>query len=277
MKVLYKLFRIKHYIKNFLIFVPFLFGSMFSLIDIKNIIIAFFAFSFMASCIYIINDIKDIERDKKHPVKKNRPIASGKVSIKLAKIIAIFMFIGAFILNYICSSNPLSYVWLLIYFLLNLLYSFKLKRIPIFDIVCLVSFYIIRIYYGGAVVGVPVSNWLYLALMSLAAFLAFGKRRNELQKNGEESRTVLKFYNQEFLDKFMYVSLALAINFYSLWAIEHAKQYFEYTIPIVFIILMRYSLIIEGESDGDPVEVVFKDRTLTIFGIIYAVITCALI
>ena len=147
MKVLYKLLRIKHYIKNFLIFVPFLFGSIINIVDFKNVIISFFAFSLMASCIYIINDIKDVEKDRTHPVKKNRPIASGKVSIKISRIIAAFMFMGAIILNYICAPNLKSFVWLLIYFILNLLYSFKLKHVPIFDIVSLVSFYIIRIYY----------------------------------------------------------------------------------------------------------------------------------
>ena len=99
-----------------------------------------------------------------------------------------------------------------------------------------------------------------------------------MKKNGESSRDVLKFYNKEFLDKFMYVSLALALAFYSLWAIEHSSQYFEYTIPIVFVILMRYCLIIEGESDGDPVEVVLKDKSLVLLTLIYVavVISCVL-
>ena len=269
MKVLLKLLRVKHYIKNFLIFIPFIFGSFVTLVDLKNIIIAFFAFSLMASCIYIINDIRDVEKDKNHPTKKDRPIASGKVSKGVAKICAMLLFVGSLVLNSFSSVNIYSYMWLLIYFVLNLLYSYKLKHVPIFDIVMLVSFYIVRVYYGATIVAVPVSKWLYLSVMTFASFLAFGKRRNELKRSGDETRAVLKFYNEKFLDKFMYLSLAIGITFYSLWAIEHTNEYFAYTIPLVFIILMRYSLIIEGESDGDPVEVIIKDKTLILLGLIY--------
>lgn len=269
MKATLKLLRVKHYIKNILIFIPFIFGTTLNIINIENMIVAFFAFSFMASTIYILNDLKDVEKDKLHPVKKNRPIASGKVSKGTALVIAVLLFAAAIVLNFLATNSILSYVWLGIYFILNVLYSCKLKEIPIIDIAVLVAFYIIRVYYGAAVAAVPVSSWLFLTVMSAAMFLAFSKRRNELKRKGTSSREVLKFYSLRFLDKFMYMSLAVTIVFYSLWAVEQANKCFAYTIPLLLMIFVRYCLLVETTDNDDPVEIVTKDKMMLVFEILY--------
>ena len=270
-KLFLKLIRIKHYIKNILLFIPVIFARALTRATLKEAIIGFFAFSFMASSIYIINDIKDVKNDMNHPTKKNRPIASGKVSIFKASLIALFMFTLALIMNYFVKERILSYSILISYFCLNLFYSFGLKNRPIVDIMLLVSFYILRIYYGGSIVGVNISDWLFLTVTFAALYLTFGKRRNEFIKS-KDTRTVLKYYNKEFLDKFMYLSLALTLVFYSIWVIEQNINYLVFSILLLFAIFLKYSLIVEGESDGDPTEVIFKDKFLIFLGFIYLVI-----
>lgn len=271
-KIFLRLIRIKHYIKNFLIFVPLLFAKQLFEKNFLSVVYGFFAFSFLASAIYIINDLKDIEKDKEHPTKKNRPIASGLVSKKIAIIITCIMITLSFILNSFAANSIQSYVFLLIYFLLNLGYTLILKNVAIIDIFLLMIFYIIRIYYGAIIVDVAVSNWLYLTIMSSSFFLAFGKRRNEIIKMKNKTRNVLQFYNHEFLDKFMYLSLTLTIVFYSLWAIDQEIDYLVLSIPLVFLIFMKYSLTVEGNSDGDPTEVLMNDKILLGLCVIYFII-----
>jgi len=270
-KTYIKLIRLKHYIKNILLFVPVFFAGALNKNSIKETIIGFFAFSFMASTIYIINDIKDVKNDKNHPTKKNRPIASGKVSILKAVLIAILMFILSLVFNYFTKARYISYSILMLYFSFNLFYSFGLKHKPIVDIMLLSSFYVLRIYYGAAIVGVKVSDWLLLTVTFAALYLTFGKRRNEFIKS-RDTREVLKYYNQQFLDKFMYLSLTLTLVFYSLWVIEQEIKYLSISILVLFMIFLKYSLIVEGESDGDPTEVIFKDKSLIVLGIIYILI-----
>ena len=269
-KLYLKLIRVKHYIKNILLFIPIVFANAITRSNVKALAFGFLAFSFMASAIYIINDIRDKKNDSLHPTKKFRPIASGEVSILEANIIAFLMFTLSLGLNYFVKNQIMSYTILIIYFSFNLFYSFGLKNRPIIDIMLLSSFYILRIYYGGVIIGVSISNWLFLTVTFAALYLTFGKRRNELVKS-IDTRSVLKFYNREFLDKFMYLSLSLTLVFYSLWVIEQQIEYLVFSVLIILIIFLKYSLIVEGESDGDPIEVIFKDKSLLLWGLIYAV------
>ena len=139
------------------------------------------------------------------------------------------------------------------------------------DVAILTSGFLLRVLYGAVVTEISVSNWLYLTVITLALYFSLGKRRNELQRiGGKETRTVLKFYNPEFLNKNMYMCLGLANAFYALWCMDdRTTQHYGgnsliLTIPIVLFITMRYSMDIEGNSDGDPVEVLIHDRGLLI-------------
>ena len=136
---------------------------------------------------------------------------------------------------------------------------------------------------GFNVTGIEISKWLYLTIIAMSFYLGLGKRRNELLKQKGNSRKVLKYYNQGFLDKNMYMCLALTIAFYSLWSVDPitiervSNTDLVWTVPFVILICMKYSLNIEGNSDGDPVEVVLKDKALLAMLAIYGVITVGII
>lgn len=278
MKKYLQLIRIKHYIKNGLIFLPVFFSQNLLHFDIlKNVLLSFLAFSFMCSTVYVVNDLKDIKKDRKHPEKKKRPLASGIVSKHEAYIIILILFILSLFLNFIANGNNIfSYLLLLLYLVINILYSFGFKNVPILDVVILVSGFLIRIIYGSVITGIDISSWLYLTVMSMAFYLGLGKRRKELEKNSSNSRKVLSKYSKEFLDKNMYLCMGLTIMFYSLWTIDPIIQssykLMVWTVPIVLIICMLYSLDIEGSSFGDPVEVVTKNKPLLLLIFIYIII-----
>lgn len=196
MKKYFKLIRIKHYIKNLLILFPVIFsGELFKIATIRSILLAFLSFSFAASVVYIINDIKDKEKDRLHEKKKNRPIASGQISVKNAIICAIILIMLSIICNYFASPKGflINYLFVIAYLIINIAYSFGLKNIPLIDITILASGFLIRLFYGAAIVNIQVSNWLYLTVLAVAFYLGLGKRRNEILNVGKDSRPVLQY------------------------------------------------------------------------------------
>ncbi len=287
MKNYLKLIRVKHWLKNGLVFLPLFFSINFLNKEMLLIsVLAFIIFSFTSSIVYVTNDIADIDKDKKHPIKKNRPLASGKVSINEAKMIrGILIILLGILLGIISKSVESIWVFLipLIYLGMNILYSKKLKSIPIIDVVVIVTGFILRVIYGGLVINVEVSKYLYLMIIFGSFFLAFGKRRNELEKNGTKSRESLSLYNQSFLDKNMYVAFALAIVSYTLWCVDPTtvthigNDYVFWTIPLLMIILQLYSLNIEGNSYGDPIDVILSDKKLEVFIGLYILVMIILI
>ena len=146
----------------------------------------------------------------------------------------------------------------------------------------LVSGFLLRVVYGSAVTGTPISDWLWLTVISAAFFFGLGKRRGELAAE-TDSRSVLKSYTREFLDKNMYVTLACALVFYSLWTVDPATaarmgtKNFVYTVPLVLIICMKYSLDLESKQGGDPVETVLRDKILLLLIALYGAVTLAAI
>ena len=261
-----KLFRVKHYIKNVLIFVPLLFSHQFKNVNlILSVFIAFLSFSLLSSAIYIFNDIKDKDLDSKHPKKKFRPIASGEISVKKAYI---FHFLLYFLSNMIILLNSNNILYQLI-----VLYSIKLKNIPIIDITCIMVGFLLRVILGCLVVNVLISSWLYLTIVSFSYYLALSKRRNEMLKVGKDTRNVLIAYNKNFLDKMMYVFLTSTIVFYSLWCANINSSLINLyliSIPILLLIIMQYSLIIESNSYGNPVDVIFENKLLLITIVLYS-------
>lgn len=267
-----KLIRVKHYLKNFLVFLPAIFsGTLFNQGILFKALIMFLSFSFVASIIYVINDLKDVENDKKHPIKKNRPIASGKVSKKAAIITILILLILTFILLYcIHLLFDFSTLILLIYFFMNICYSFGLKNVPLVDITILALGFVLRVVYGGIGLDIELSNWLFLTVLSVSFYMALGKRRNELLKNGKSSRKALSNYNKNFLDKSMYMFLSLTIVFYSLWAISvFNNSFFKYSVILIIVILLKYCMDVESDNFGDPIDVITHDNILMILGVIY--------
>lgn len=278
-----KLLRVKHYIKNLLIFFPLVFSrNLLNRQAFFKTLIGLAAFSLSASIVYIINDINDVEKDRRHPTKCLRPIASGAVSMRNAKAVLVLLCILVVALQYAASKNDWR-IWAVLtgYIASNLAYSLGAKNIALLDVFILVLGYILRIYYGAMLIGAPVSSWLYLTVLSMAAFLGFGKRRNELRMQGDVSRKVLGLYTSEFLDKAMYLCLCLTIVFYALWCEDMARvmenQILLFSVPLVLMICMRYSMDVEGDSDGDPVEVVLADKPLLLLTAGYALMMAAIL
>ena len=268
LKNILKLMRIKHYLKNGLIFLPLIFNSQ--LFEEKPLLMTFYgfiSFCLISSAVYVINDIKDVEKDRMHKIKKNRPIASGAISIKEAILLFIVLTISSLCINIFIIKEFSSILLISLYLILNIMYSLGLKNIPIIDVVILVSGFVIRVIYGASIMSIEISKWLYLTVMSGSFFMGFGKRRNEIIKQGNDSRAVLKYYTKDYLDKFMYACLVLTLMFYSLWSVDTSTtakfgENMIYTIPLVMIIFMKYCLDIEGNSYGDPVDVITSDKIL---------------
>lgn len=287
MKKYVKLLRVKHYIKNALILLPIMFGKqLFDMAVLPEMLWSLVSFCAISSAIYIFNDLCDAEEDKKHPIKCMRPVASGDISRKTAVVMMILMLIVCAVTNYFaCGSNLLAWILLAIYLIQNVLYSLKLKQVPILDIAVLASGFLIRVFYGSAISGRAVSNWLYLTVIAVSFYLGLGKRRNEsvlLEEN--ETRSVLKYYSYNFLDKNMYICSALTIVFYSLWSVDPLTVEFfgnnamVWTVPIVILICMTYSFSVEKSKADDPVDVLFGNKFLlmlialygfSVIGIIY--------
>ena len=279
MKQYLKLLRVRHYIKNFLVFAALLCSGQFFTSDkLLPCILGFLAFCAVSSAGYIVNDIRDAESDRLHPVKCTRPIASGAVPVKSAWIIGLVLLVIAAVCNGLIFQGKAT-VLLALYFVLNLAYSFGLKNIPIVDIAILVSGFLIRILYGALITDITISNWLYLTVITLAFYFALGKRRNELQRHKDaQTRNVLRAYSEKFLDKSMGMCLTLANAFYALWSMAdetmalYKSRYLVFTVPIVLLISFKYSMNIEGDSEGDPVDVLLHDKWLILLCVLYLLI-----
>lgn len=283
---LLRLMRPRHYIKNFLIFVSITFDrNLFNPSVMRQGLLGFAAFCLLASAVYVLNDIRDVEADRLHEVKRNRPVASGAVPIPAAWALSGTLFAAALAIQ-LAAFGLRGNGLLLAYFAVNLGYSLGLKHVPFLDIVLLVSGFVLRVVYGAAIVGSSTSAWVYLTVFALSFYLGLGKRRNELVKlppGGGSTRKVLQYYSYEFLDKFMYLCLTLAVTFYALWSAdsEVASKYgtdkLVWTVPLLIIILMKYSADIESSSYGDPVDVILQDKVLLLLGVLFGLVIVGLI
>jgi len=271
------LIRYHQYVKNLFIFLPLFFVGQFSNLDLLlNDIIAFVAFSFAASSVYILNDFLDIEEDKKHPRKKLRPLASGLVSKRSAFLIMGLMFFTAIIIIGMLSLKA-CFV-LLAYVILNLGYCFYLKHIPIVDISIIATGFILRLFIGSIVTDVPLSNWIVIMTFLLALFLALAKRRDDVllfMKTGTKMRKVIDGYNIQFIDNSMTIMASVIIVSYILYTtsvkvMERVQsEYLYLTSLFVLLGVLRYLQIsIVENNSGSPTKIMLKDKfiVLTLLG-----------
>jgi decaprenyl-phosphate phosphoribosyltransferase len=270
-----KLIRPKQWAKNLFLFVPpFFAGSFFVYENIKDLLMGFVAFSCAASSIYIINDYKDIDNDRKHPEKKNRPLASGKVKKSTAIILSIVLIIVAACLGFM-SDNSFKFLFILgIYFFMNLSYCFGLKNIAILDILILAIGFVLRVKAGGALTDVDISAWLIIMTFLLALFLAIAKRRDDILlkiSTGDEMRKSIKAYNIDFLNVMLGLFSAIIIVSYIMYTVDittqarlHSHKLF-YTALFVIAGIMRYlQITFVQENSGSPTDVLYKDRFIQI-------------
>ncbi len=282
-----KLMRPKHWLKNVLIFIPIVFSKrLFEPEALARAMGGFFAFSFLSSAVYVLNDIRDVDADRAHEVKKDRPIASGKVSIAGAYALLLALAAAAILLDLcVCGFDWKCLALLLAYLAINVCYSMGLKHVPFVDVSLLVGGFLLRVLYGAAIIGEGVSHWVALTVIALSFYLSLGKRRNEIKKSGgqTDARPVLKYYSFQFLDKFMYLCLSIAIVFYALWSADaeivekfHTDK-LVWTVPLVILLMMKYSADIESDSHGDPVDVITHDKFLMLLALAYGAIMLLLI
>lgn len=261
--------RMHHYIKNLLVVVPLACsGKLFISQKILRVIFAFLAFCFISSAVYFINDLADAKRDRTHPLKRKRPIAAGEISQRAALRFTLLLIALSMLFNLLCF-DPTATFLLIFYLLLNVGYSCGLKAVPILDIALLVSGFLIRALYGAIVTHIIISDWLYLVIISGAFYLVLGKRRNEYKKHKDgETRDVIKKYSYTYLDSYMRIFITLIFVFYALWTMDektiavYHNSNLIWTVPFVMMIFMKYGLLIDSNSDGDPVEVLIHDKVL---------------
>lgn len=277
-KAFFALIRVKHYLKNGLIFLPLFFAVKLTDVGLLlRTLAGFAAFCLAASLIYVVNDIRDIEKDRQHSTKCNRPLPSGAISVGAAIAIAAVFGLGA-IAILIALKSWAAGIILALYVALNFGYSFGLKNVPVLDLVILASGFVLRVLFGGAVSGIEVSNWLLLVMAAGALYMGMGKRRGELRREGEGTRAVNKYYSVGFLDRNMYLCLALTIAFYSLWCLTSSTigdfangDSVIWSVIVLLVLVIRYNYVIEGDSDGDPVSVITRDPMLLILAALYVI------
>ena len=270
-----KLLRPKDWAKNLFLLLPVFFGGkLFDVPKIQHLLPAFFAFCFAASTVYIINDYRDIEDDKKHPKKRLRPLASGQVKPAAALIIAAFLMIAGFALAYYADPSYRFISILGFYFLMNMGYSFGLKNIPILDILIVAIGFSLRVKAGGYVAGIDVSVWLNLMVLLLALFMAIAKRRDDIilkMETGADMRKAVKGYNVDFLNTMLSMFSAIIIMTYIMYCvspvtIQHTGTYhLYYTCIFVIAGLMRYlQITLVQNKAGSPTEILYKDRFIQV-------------
>jgi decaprenyl-phosphate phosphoribosyltransferase len=269
--VYFQLLRIKDWVKNLFLFIPLFFsGQLFNLTKLSSLIVGFFAFSFVASCIYIINDYRDIEDDRKHPEKSMRPLAAGTVKKSTAILLAVFLLLAGFGLTYFTGTRLKFSFLLAIYFFLNLAYSMGLKTIPIFDIFIVAVGFVLRIKAGSVISLAAVSEWLNIMVFLLALFMATAKRRDDILlkiSSGMDMRKSVKGYNLEYLSNITSLICAVIIVAYFMYTmspevIRRMGTYrLYYTCIFVMAGVMRYLQIVyvQGKS-GSPTKILYKDR-----------------
>ncbi len=270
-----RLIRIKHWIKNLLVLFPILFAREALNVDLCIVaIVGFIAFCFASSSVYIFNDLNDIEADRIHPTKKERPLASGKVSRVASAVTATVLLIAALGLTALFAIRPIVAMLLIVtYIVLNVLYSKGLKRVAVVEIAILSIGFVLRILYGGAICDIPISAWLFLTTLAIAIYLGLGKRLGELSMYGHASRESLKGYTPEFLKRNMDIFMVSGFVFYSLWALGRvdsidlgyslSSTLIIMSVPIAMFILLRYNhSIAHDDSDADPVNVIVHDKVI---------------
>ncbi len=262
--------RPRQWTKNTFVFVALIFDS--KLFDLTSVLHTFYAFvllCLMSSAVYIMNDLADIESDRQHPQKKNRPLPAGRLSPRVAAIAAFVFAAGSLAAGFI-QDFQLGII-LLIYLASQVAYTFRLKHVVLVDVFIVALGFVLRIAAGVAVIEVErFSPWLYIFGGFLALFLALGKRRHELVLLGdgaESHRAILKDYNLDLIDRLIGVVTTSAVVSYSLYTFlaeglpeNHAMML---TVPVVLYIIFRYLFLIHVRHEGGaPEEILLRDRPM---------------
>lgn len=261
-----RLLRPKQWSKNLLVFAALLFtGGFHDASLVGKALLAFFGMCALASAVYVFNDLQDVERDRAHPTKRRRPIASGAVSPGRAQGVML-MLIGVGGIAFAFLGRGAMEVGV-VYLVLQGLYNWRLKRQSIADVFTIASGFVLRAALGAAALGVAISGWLLLCTAGLALTLGFAKRRQELLRVGTESREALHGYSRGSLDALVIMNAASALVCYAVYSLqsETARRYPGLVVTTFFVAygVCRYLLrVFEDDEGGEPADLLFSDPHL---------------
>ena len=259
------------WVKNIIIFIPLIFAKkLFELDAFVLSSIAFVSFILASSIIYIFNDICDLEKDKKHPIKKNRPLANNSLKKKDAYLLIILL---GLLLLVLLKSNISILGIIIIFFVLNIFYSLYFKNVIIIDLIIVSLSYVIRVLAGSIIINVSLSAWLLICVFSTSLFLISFKRLAEIKISGSKSRPILKKYNNEILLKIIDVSAICSIIFYSLYTV-FVNPNLIYTVPLIFLGFFRYYYLYYTAKtfEESPVKIIFSDKPILVLLILWLII-----
>lgn len=273
MKHFVTLLRPKQYIKNIFIFLPLFFMGQVTDIDLLvKASLAFVAFSLSASAVYIFNDYEDIKDDRKHPKKKYRPLAAGKISKNTALLLMIILFVIGFTLMAVISLKAL--VILSIYVILNILYSLKLKRIAVLDVTIIAIGFVSRLFVGSFAYEIQLTIWIVIMTFLLALFMALAKRRDDILiflKSGRKMRKSIDGYNMQLVDGSMMVMSAVVIVAYLLYTTSQeiiekfqSENLYLTTLFVIFGLMRYLQITLVEKNSGSPTEIILKDTVMQI-------------
>jgi 4-hydroxybenzoate polyprenyltransferase len=283
---LWRLMRPRQWVKNSFVLTGILFANAWRQPELlERVLLATVAFSFVASGVYIVNDLIDRPHDLNHPRKKQRPLAANKVSVSAAVTLLIILWLAAFTLGFLVSKTVI--IILAIYVLANIAYSLHLKHVVILDVFIIASGFMLRILAGTIGVGIAPSQWLLLCGLMMALFLGFAKRRAELYAMTEDSpthRRVLGHYQPVLLDNMIVVTATCVILTYSLYTMSpttiqaHHTESLIYTVPFVIYGIFRYIYSLHKQNAGsDPALQIFRDPHLLLAIVGWLLVTLWLI
>jgi 4-hydroxybenzoate polyprenyltransferase len=280
-----KLLRVPQWIKNFFVFVPIIFSRhIFDMSYLYTAVLGFIAFCFTSSIVYILNDVMDVEADRAHPVKKNRPIASGKISVTNAIVTAVVLLSLTVAWFIYFGVNSYFILCIVSYFIINFLYSVKLKHMVLLDIFSIAAGFMLRVLSGGLIINVYISSWLILTTMFISLFLAVMKRYSELDiaANGstKSTRKVLEQYTQNYTQQMAVIAAAATIICYALYTVsERTIKAFNtenliYTTPFVVFGIFRYMYLVymDKKKGENTTEVMLTDIPMIANVVLYFVI-----
>lgn len=258
---LIKLMRPRQWVKNGFVLAPLIFsGEFLNPGAISHALLAVLLFCLGSSATYVINDMQDIERDRRHPRKsKTRPLAAGTVSVPAALCLLAVLY-AALAWGWFIAPQVVAVI--AGYLVLNLAYTFVLKHQPVLDIFTIAAGFVLRVYAGAMALHVPVSSWMFITTLCLALYLAAVKRRQELSQSGTEGRKVLEKYTVSLVDRYAEMSATGALLFYSMFVMS-AKPDLVVTIPLVLFGLFRYWFVVEALDGGEsPTDALLADWPL---------------
>jgi decaprenyl-phosphate phosphoribosyltransferase len=278
---LLKAARPRQWVKNVLVLAaPLASADLVQLAVLEKVGLAFASFCLAASAVYLVNDARDVAEDRVHPVKRNRPIAAGQVSVGLAVATAVVLFLASLAIATLASPQLL--IVIVVYIAVQLGYCFGLKHQPVIDICIVASGFLIRAIAGGAATNIPLSQWFLLAAGFGSLFMVAGKRYAEFElatRTGAKIRKSLERYSASYLRFVWTLSAAVLIMTYGLWAFDiraanHNSVWSVISIVPFVVAVLRYAVDVDGGNGGEPEEIALGDRVLQVLALLWL---CALV